>query len=209
MPGAPDELSQTIRLIRKAREGDASAVDRLFGRYSRYAVDCARQLAGEALRRKEDVEDLAQSALREVWRDFGRFDYRGIGSLDRFVRKVVENKVRKKAEYWDAQRRDADLERALRPPGGDLSETKTIDLPADDLSTTQVVTRHETEERVRRAIDRLPEEHAIPLRLHFLEDLSLKEVAERLSLPSPDAARMRVQRARTALKKLLEGDKGG
>jgi RNA polymerase sigma-70 factor, ECF subfamily len=209
MAGASDELSQTISLIRKAREGDAAAVDRLFDRYSRVAVECARRLAGDALKRKEEVEDLAQSALVEVWRDFGRFDYRGIGSLDRFVREVVKHKVMKKAEYWGAQRRDAARERLIRTAGDDSTETKRVEPPEDPLTTTQVVTRHETEDRIRRAIDRLPEEHAIPLRLSDLEGLSHKEVAEKLSLPSADAARMRVQRARDALRKILEGDKGG
>lgn len=209
MAEAPDQLTQTISLIRKAREGDSSAVGRLFERYSRLAVDCARRLAGPALKRKEDAEDLAQSALTEVWRDFRRFEYRGIGSLDRFVRQVVENKIKKKAEYWSAQRRDAGRERPMRTSEGDLSETKRIEAPPDPLSTTQVVSRHETQDRVRRGIDRLPEEHAVPLRLFDLEGLSHKEVAERLSLPSADAARMRVQRARDALRKILEGDKGG
>ncbi|MGH7149793.1 MAG: RNA polymerase sigma factor [Planctomycetota bacterium] len=209
MPGAPDELSQTIHLIRKAREGDGGAADRLFERYSRLAVECARRMAGATLKRKEEAEDLAQSALMEVWRDFERFDYRGIGSLDRFVRQVVENKIRKKAEYWHAQRRDAGLERNLRAASADLSETKTIDLPSEDLSTTQFVSRHETQVRVREALGRLPEEHATPLRLHFLEGLSMKEVAEKLSLPSADAARMRIQRARLAMRKVLEGTQEG
>src|SRR5262245_44216714 len=209
MAGASDYLPQTISLIRKAKEGDEAAVDRLFVRYSRVAVECARRLAGEALKRKEEAEDLAQSALVEVWRDFRKFDYRGIGSLDRFVRQVVEHKVMKKAEYWGAQRRDAARERLLRTSGDDATETKRVEPPVDPLTTTQVVTRHETQDRIRRAIDRLPEEHAVPLRLFDLEGLSHKQVAERLRLPSEDAARMRVQRARAALRKILEGDKGG
>ncbi len=209
MAGAPEDLSQTISLIRKAREGDATAVNRLFDRYSRFAVECARRSAGEALKKKEEVEDLAQSALAEVWRDFRKFDYRGIGSLDRFVKQVVEHKVMKKAEYWGAQRRNAKLERPMQTTGGDLSETARIETPPDPLTTTRVVVQHETQERVREAIGRLPEEHATPLQLHFLDGLSLKEVAERLSLPSADAARMRVQRAREAMRLVLEGNKGG
>ncbi len=95
------------------------------------------------------------------------------------------------------------------PHTEDLSESRRPDLGDEDLDATVLAPPHGWRERLGRALERLPEEHAIPLRLHFLEDLSLKEVAERLSLPSPDAARMRVQRARTALKELLEGDKGG
>ncbi len=209
MAEASDDLTQTISLIRKAKEGDAAAVDRLVDRYSRVALECARRLAGEALKKKEQVEDLAQSALAEVWRDFRKFDYRGIGSLDRFVREVVKHKVMKKAEYWGAQCREAALERPMRTAGDDSTETKRVEPPVDPLTTTQVVTRHETQDRIRGAIDRLPDEHAIPLRLFDIEGLSHKEVAEKLSLPSADAARMRVQRARDALRKVLEGDKGG
>lgn len=208
MAGASEDLSQTISLIRKAKEGDAAAVDRLFDRYSRVALECARRHAGEALKRKEQVEDLAQSALAEVWRDFRKFDYRGIGSLDRYVNQVVEHKVMKKAEYWGAQCREAARERPMRTAGDDSTETRLVEPPVDPLTTTQVVSRHETQDRVRGAIDRLPDEHAIPLRLFDIEGLSHKEVAERLSLPSADAARMRVQRAREALRKILEGDKG-
>ncbi len=53
-------------------------------------------------------------------------------------------------------------------------------------------------------LSRLPEEHATPLRLHFLEGLSSKEVAERLRLPGAHAARMRIRRAGRAVRKLFE-----
>ncbi|HET6203507.1 MAG TPA: sigma-70 family RNA polymerase sigma factor [Planctomycetota bacterium] len=209
MPEGARELAETVSLIRRARDGDAAASERLFERYSRVALECARRLTGAALRRKVEAEDLAQSALAEVWRDFRRFDYRGVGSLDRFVRRVVENKIRDKAEYWRAQRRDAGLERSLRRPSSGLSETKGPDFPSEDLTTTQFVSRRETGERVREAIGRLPEEHALPLRLFWIEELPLKDVAAKLSLPSSDAARMRIQRARDALRKLLEVKRGG
>ena len=203
MAEAQENLAQTLTLIRRARGGDDEARDRLFRRYSGYALEVARGSLGTHLRRKVDPEDLAQSALVEVWRDFRRFDYRGLGSLDRYVRKVVENKIRDKAAFWSAQRRDAALERPL-VSGGVAETTREMGIASNDLSTTQVVSREETRDRVRRALKSLPESQGKALELFLLEGLSLKEVADRLGLPGPDAARMRVQRARKALGNLLE-----
>jgi RNA polymerase sigma-70 factor, ECF subfamily len=63
--------------------------------------------------------------------------------------------------------------------------------------------RRETRQMVRRCIDRLPEIYRTALLLRDIEELDTAEVAEMLAI-SPNATKIRVHRARQALKSLVE-----
>jgi RNA polymerase sigma-70 factor (ECF subfamily) len=56
---------------------------------------------------------------------------------------------------------------------------------------------------VRRSIDRLPDSYRVALLLHDIEGLDHEHVAEQLGI-SANAAKIRVHRARQALRTLLD-----
>lgn len=58
------------------------------------------------------------------------------------------------------------------------------------------------------ALSRLPEKLRTPLLLHYMEDFSVKEVAQALGVPG-STVRNRLARARSALRAELGGEEGG
>jgi RNA polymerase sigma-70 factor, ECF subfamily len=63
--------------------------------------------------------------------------------------------------------------------------------------------RRETRQMVRRCIDQLPESYRSVLLLRDIEELDSEEAADMLAI-TPNAAKIRLHRARQALKTLIE-----
>ncbi|HLF55736.1 MAG TPA: sigma-70 family RNA polymerase sigma factor, partial [Thermoanaerobaculia bacterium] len=70
-------------------------------------------------------------------------------------------------------------------------------------SADEMLVRAETLARVRAAIDRLPEAYRTVLLLRDIEELDTAEVAEMLGV-TPNAVKIRLHRARQALRTLLD-----
>ena len=117
MTPADDEAPQTSDeikdLVDRAHEGDADALNDLFARYHQTMIEFTRRKLGPRLRLKEDPVDLAQTTFREATRDFGRYEYQGQGSLLRWLVQILQNKIRDKAEFYSAGKRDVSKERAM------------------------------------------------------------------------------------------------
>ena len=192
-----ENLDSTLVLVRRAQEGDREARDALFWRYLKTAVKAAERALGPSLRRREDPEDLALSGIREAVRDFSRFDYRGEDSFRLWICRIVENKARDRAEYWNAGKREASRE---RPIDGLRESRSEIGIPSRDASVTQYVVVGEREELMRRAIESLSRRYREVIRYAHYEGISHKEIAARMRLPSEDAARMLLRRAEEAVR---------
>jgi len=72
----------------------------------------------------------------------------------------------------------------------------------------QALERAETAELVRRKIDELPEIYRTVLLMHDIEEMSHAEIAENLGV-STNVVKVRLHRARQALRTLLEREFGG
>ena len=188
-------------LVNRAQEGDASALNDLFTRYHTLMVEMARRRLGAKLRGKEEADDLAQTTFREAARDFGRYEYRGESSLLRWLVQILQNKIRDKAEFYSAGKRDMSRERNLEPPeGSDSAEsTRAYEPPAEDLSVTRQVQRNEEFAILREALDHLSEDHRRAITLVFVQGLSLREAGEQMDGRSEDAVRMLLRRAESKL----------
>ena len=72
-------------------------------------------------------------------------------------------------------------------------------------SAEEMIAREETREQVRRAIDMLPETHRVILIMRDIEEMTTEEVAAALGITTT-AAKVRLHRARQALRTLLDRD---
>ena len=194
----------TVFLVERAQKGEAEALNELFTRYHALMVEVARRRLGPRLRHKEDPDDLAQTTFREAVRDFPRYQYRGKGSLVRWLVQILQNKIRDKAEFYAAGKRDSSLETSLSPvdPQRDLAE---MEIPDDDLSVTRSVQRDERFEIMREAIQHLTPEYRQAITLVFFQGLTLREAGERMGGRSEDALRMLLRRAEGKLRDILRG----
>jgi RNA polymerase sigma-70 factor (ECF subfamily) len=196
----------TAELVRRAKEGEVDALNELFARYHGLMVEVARRRLGPRLRLKEEPDDLAQTTFREATRDFKSYEYRGERSLLRWLIQILQNKIRDKAEFYAAGKRDASLETALEmplDPERDLAPRKE---PASrDLSVTRQVQRDERFELLRSGLQQLTPEYRQAITLVFFEGLSLRQAGERMGGRSEDALRMMLRRAEAKLGEILRG----
>ena len=197
--GLPKEFShdkEVKHLVSLAQEGDADALNKLFTRYYHVLVQTARRRLGPRLKAKEEPDDLAQTTFREATRDFKAYSYRGEGSLLRWLIQIMQNKIRDRAEFYSAGKRDLSRERSLDPTQSkDAENQKSIDPMSADLTVTMRVQRVENFEILRDAMSELSEDHRRAITLVFFQGLSLREAGERMGGRSEDAVRMMLRRA--------------
>ena len=170
----------TIELLRRAKAGDETAVARLLERYRprlrRWASGRLPRYARELL----DTDDLIQETFMRTASRLESFDPRGEGAFAAYLRQALRHRIA------DELRR---LER--RPAHVALEQ----DRAAAGASPLEQAIGREAVESYERALERLdaPEREAIVLRIEL--GLSWAEIAEALGKPSPDAARVAVNRS--------------
>lgn len=202
-PSVADD--ETAVLVEKAQHGDVDALNELFARYHQTMVEMARRRLGPRLRQKEDPDDLAQTTFREATRDFANYTYRGEGSLLRWLMQILQNKIRDKAEFYSAGKRDLSRERGMEAPAtGDEDSTPVIEPPSADLSVTRQVQRGENYDLLRKALNELSAEHRQAITLVFFQGHSLREAGSKMGGRSEDAVRMMLRRAEDRLGELLK-----
>jgi len=199
------ENDQTAQRVARAKSGDADALNELFQRYHRMMVEVARRRIGPRLRLKEEPDDLAQTTFREAARDFPNYEYRGEPSLIRWFLQILQNKIRDKAEFYSAGKRDLGRERSMDAP---ISATddgpRTMEPQSDDLSVTMQVSRDENVKVLRHALSDLTPEHRQAITLVFFEGRPLREAGEIMGGRTEDAVRMLLRRAEQRLGELLK-----
>ena len=106
----PQPQAEATRiLLELALAGDAEAQRRLYSEYSGFLVACARSHpAMPMLRRRQiDEEDVAQEAWHEAFekRTLIRFEYRGPGSLRKYLATVLNRTAQDLAKAERAEKR--------------------------------------------------------------------------------------------------------
>lgn len=202
------KTEDTAGLVHRAQEGDVAALNDLFARYHSLMVEIARRRLGPKLRLKEDPDDLAQTTFREATRDFKRYEYRGEGSLLKWLIQILQNKIRDKAEFYSASKRDTSLELSLDPPVDPNRDFTPNIEPASDLSVTRQVQRDERFEFLRKGLEQLTPEYRRAITLVFFEGLTLREAGQRMGGRTEDALRMMLRRAESKLGEILRTSLG-
>jgi RNA polymerase sigma factor (sigma-70 family) len=174
-------------LVEQARRGDSQAARLLVERYEsaiRRQVHFA--FRDNRLRQRVGETDICQSVLGKffvaLWA--GALEFDSPEQLVAFLTKMVRNKVRGKARYWKARRRD--YRRDIGQPDPDHPVEPLSPGPPPDELVADAELLHEFERRLAE-----PERTILVLRQ---QGASWDEVAERVG-DSPGAARKRFERA--------------
>jgi RNA polymerase sigma-70 factor (ECF subfamily) len=190
---APDLALE--RLLDEARAGSRESLSRLLHRGSEEARKIAHHRIGPALRAKLETVDIAQSVMGELIAGLDRFEYRGEAAWRGYLRRLVENKIRAKADYYGAARRDARREVGLPDAHGGLDPA-----PEDALM------RAEDLDRLEEAMESMRPDEREVIFLRVFEGLTHREVAKRMGRPSEAAVHKLYGRALTRLTGLLGRD---
>jgi RNA polymerase sigma-70 factor (ECF subfamily) len=170
-------------LVRRAQKEDKEAFEELIRRHQHRVF----AVAGGILKRREDVEDIAQQVFVKAYFSIKRFDQRAAFST--WLYKITVN------ECWDLLRK-----KKVRPLvyEADLSEeqARQVETSEERGSTAPDISdRLAAQQRVERLLEGLDERDRLMLVLKEVEGFSIDEVAAVLDL-NANTVKVRLFRAR-------------
>ena len=146
------------QLLDAINSGERAALCRLYDRYSEYAMAIGLRYVPDC----DQVRDVLQDSFVRIITSIGRFDYRGEGSLKSWVSRIVANqavdyiKQHQRLQFTDEMPEDINEE-----------EPDVGDIPPDILDSM---------------IGQLPTGYRVVLNLFVFEQLSHRDIAQRLGI---------------------------
>lgn len=181
-------------LLAGLRAGEERAYEQLVRQYGGRLLAVARRVVGN----EEEAADAVQDAFLAAFRAMGSFE--GGSRLGTWLHRIVVN-----ASLMKLRRRKRKPEVAIEDLLPQFIEDGHQATPAVEWrpAPAAVAESRETCAVVRSAIDRLPESHRTVLLLRDIEGLDTEETA-RLLDSNPNTVKVRLHRARQALRALLD-----
>jgi RNA polymerase sigma-70 factor (ECF subfamily) len=196
----PDaEAVDSLQLVRRAQDGDAEALERVFARYYDRVQAIVERRLGPEMRKHLEVDDILQETMVHAIQGFERFELRTGPELLGWFAQLVENRIRASHKHLFAPKRDHCLERHLQSPPDDSSNAATFQPAADETGPEDVAERNEELDLVEGCLKELDPRFRQILLLRHADDATWETIARVLEKPSPDAARMTYARAKIEL----------
>lgn len=178
--------------------GSNRALDRLYERCTPRLLSYIRLKLGRSLRERLESRDILQATLLKSFQHLG--DFRGSDgpSMMAWLARIADREIVDRADYHSRQRRDAGRE-------SPIDDHPELTARVRSVLSQMIVDEHA--DGLEAAIDALSDAHRQIILLRKFEDLSFKEIGQRLG-KSEDACRMLLARAMTALTLKLAGHGG-
>lgn len=189
-----DGYAHEAHLLERLRRGEDEAFEQLVRQHSSHLLATARRL----LRSEHDAQDAVQDAFLSAFKSIGQFT--GSAKLSTWLHRIVVNVALMKLR--SRRRRPEESIDELLPHFDAQGEWMTK-VTSWETSTEQLLQRQETRALVRQCIDCLPDSSRTVLLLRDIEELDTEETADLLGI-TPNAVKIRLHRARQALRTLLE-----
>jgi RNA polymerase sigma-70 factor (ECF subfamily) len=183
--------------VQDAKNGDRSALDELIRRHLPGLCAFVRLQLGGTLRARESASDIAQSVCREVLEQLDRFDSGGDEGFRRWLFTTAMRKIRDRAAYWRAQRRDAARDQPIDVDDALAHACREITSPSAAAGGKELV------DRIERAFDGLAEDDREVILLSRVLGLPHDEIARQTGR-SEGACRVLLHRALGKLARMLD-----
>ena len=180
------------QLLRRAQGGEREALSALYERFRGSVERAASSGLGPSLQPQYDPADIAQSVFGDLLREIPGVEDRGEAAFRGWLLVKVQNKLRMKARRQvlaGGRRREARLTTTM-------SAHVAARTPPPDAAAAEL----DDATHLNRALGALEPGQRAVIGLRIDEELPWIEVARRLGLPSPDAARVRYVRVLAALR---------
>ena len=181
-------------LVARLRSGEARAFEELVRTHMPRLLRVARRF----LDSEEDARDAVQDAFVAAFRSIG--DFESTALLSTWLHRIVINACLMKLRTR-RRKPEEDIEKYLPRFLEDGHQVESSVGWCESAETA--LERAETCDLVRAAIARLPESYRVVLTLRDIEELTTEEVAKMLEI-TPNAVKIRLHRARQALRTLLD-----
>jgi RNA polymerase sigma factor (sigma-70 family) len=176
-------------LLRRCRQGEETALDRLVCRYQQRVFHLAWRVLGDAAL----AEEATAQTLVKIWSRCGQ--WRGQSAAGTWIYRIAVRTAldvqRSENRWW---------RRGSRPVPAELHDGSLG--PEEEASRREQL--HEREQRVRAALRQLPETDRVLVHLYYFEEQTLGEIETVLQVPKANL-KMRLARARQKLRSLLGG----
>jgi RNA polymerase sigma-70 factor (ECF subfamily) len=182
-------------LIDKAKAGDIQSFEMLVEKHQKRIFNIALRVIGN----HADAADLAQNALIRIYKSIGNFKEES--SLSTWIYRITMNvcfdELRRRKN-----RKLISIEQEIQLDDGDVKRQ----LESESPQPSEAAEKKELKSIVRNAIEQLSDEHKEVIILRDLQAFSYDEIASILDLPV-GTVKSRINRARSALKKILTENK--
>jgi RNA polymerase sigma-70 factor (ECF subfamily) len=193
---APEALTDQD-LVRKAKEGDRGAFDRLMERHQGKIITVAYRMLGNY----EDAIEVAQEAFLRMYRGLPRF--REEAAFRTWAYQITLNLARHRRR-WYARHRIAQTVSLDAPVSNDGDDPVYERIQDPASSPREEVGRAELREAVSRAVARLPLPWRTVVVLRDIQGLPYEEIAG-ICRERVGTVKSRLHRARQMLRDLLRG----
>jgi RNA polymerase sigma-70 factor (ECF subfamily) len=184
--GEPARSGRTTWLIREAKAGSAEALGHLLEGCRAYLLLIANANLDADLRSKGGASDLVQQTFVEAQQDFSQFQGRTQRELLNWLGRILRHNL---ADFRRRYRDRAARQVAREQPLSDVERPGLRGkLVADTPAPEDKAARAEEAELLRRAVERLSNDHRQVIALRHEQGLSFHDIAQRMGR-SPGAVR--------------------
>jgi RNA polymerase sigma-70 factor (ECF subfamily) len=162
---SPTPSRELVELMRRVANGDQTAFAEFYDSTSRTVYGIVLRV----VRDRAQAEEVAQEVYVEAWTSAPRFDPElgsPTGWLNTIAHRKAVDRVRSSERSYAREQRHFD------------AETQRV-----SLDTSDIVVAQDQSQRVRAALEQLPEAQRTAVRMAYFEGRSYREVAESLGLP--------------------------
>ena len=174
------------QLIRRCQRGDRQAFEALIRQYYDYVSGFLLKATQDALL----AQDLTQETFLKMIRSIETFDCNGAAGMDTWLVTIAKNC------YVDYLRKNRIV----------LEDVDDLPL-SDGKDVSYLVARRLQYQKALAAIDSLPPEQGLAIRLKYVESLTLQEIAQRFGVPQK-TIKSRIHEGTVKLRKLLKKEDG-
>lgn len=191
MSQTPTPLIDDNTLVKRLQARDPAALNDLLAVHGGRLYGVALQITRNDVAAQEVVQD----ALITIWQKIDSFE--GRSAFSTWLYRVTANAALMKL------RKNKKFDRQISLDNADEDDIPTLQLPDTGDSPDRSLVRGELGDKVRLAIDALPEPYRTTVMLADVDELSMDDVAETMGVSVP-AVKSRLHRGRLALRKALE-----
>ncbi len=173
-----------IQILYSLKQGDKNAFEIVFRKY----VAKIYHFAKNTLYNENVAEDITQNVFLSLWEH--RMDIIPEKNFSAYLYTIAKNLIYRETEKMLLAFRYTEH----------LNKTHQTD---EDLFTEEMINANSLEELIFRLVEQLPEARKKIFLLHFVDDLSNKDIATQLSI-SEDNVAQQIRRSITYLKKHLK-----
>lgn len=198
-----DPEEDTNELMRRAATGDPTACGRLFARHRDRLRRMIHVRIDAHMARRVDPSDVIQEALLQATKELPNYMQHQPISFYPWLRNITwQCLARQYRTHLGTAKRDIRREAEVEIPDDSVMMLANV-FAAPGSSVHQKIVREEMNRRVREALNELPGHDREVLLLKYLEQLSVREIAESIGISEP-AVKMRHSRALQRLNRIMD-----